>query len=40
MAFTIKDGMAGPGDSMLEIPRRGVYPGTTLDIFELLITYE
>lgn len=40
MAFTIKDGMAGPGDSILEIPRRGVYPGTTLDIFELLITYE
>ncbi|OCA81136.1 polysaccharide deacetylase family protein [Pradoshia sp. D12] len=40
MAFTIKDGMASPGDNMLEIPRRGVYPGTTLDIFDKLITYE
>lgn len=40
MAFTIRDGMAGPGNDMLEIPRRGVYPGTTLDIFEKLIIYE
>ena len=40
MAFTIKDGMAKPGSSMLEIPRRGIYPGTTMDIFEKLITYE
>ena len=40
MAFTIKDGMVSPGDQMLEIPRRGVYPGTTLDIFDKLITYE
>lgn len=40
IAFTIKDGMASPCDSRLEIPRRGIYPGTTLDIFEKLITYE
>lgn len=40
LAFTIKDGMASPDDSLLEIPRRGIYPGTTLDIFEKLITYE
>ncbi len=40
MAFTIKDGMAKPGESMLEIPRRGIYPGTTMDIFKLLLTYE
>lgn len=40
LAFTIKDGMAKPGGSLLEIPRRGIYPGTTMDIFELLITYE
>ena len=40
MAFTIKDGMAKPGESILEIPRRGIYPGTTMDIFKLLLTYE
>lgn len=40
LAFTIKDGMAKPGGSLLEIPRRGIYPGTTMDIFEKLITYE
>lgn len=40
MAFTIKDGMAKSGVSMLEIPRRGIYPGTTMDIFKLLLTYE
>lgn len=40
MAFTIKDGMAKPGGNLLEIPRRGIYPGTTMEIFELLLTYE
>ena len=40
LAFTIKDGMAKPDNSLLEIPRRGIYPGTTMDIFKLLITYE
>ncbi len=40
MAFTTEDGMASPSDHMLEIPRRGIYPETTLDIFRNLITYE
>lgn len=40
MAFTIKDGMAKRESEKLEIPRRGIYPSTTLDIFKNLITYE
>ena len=40
LAFTTKDAMASPSDSKLEIPRRGIYPETTLDVFSNLITYE
>nr|WP_175476022.1 polysaccharide deacetylase family protein [Evansella caseinilytica] len=40
MAFTIQDGMAKRGDSLFEIPRRGIYHATTLEIFKNLITYE
>ena len=40
LAFTTKDEMASPSDNKLEIPRRGIYPETTLNVFSNLIMYE
>ncbi|UAC49813.1 polysaccharide deacetylase family protein [Bacillus aquiflavi] len=41
IAFTVIDkGMAHPSDDFLQIPRRGIYPSTTIDIFKNLVTYD